>query len=119
MVCRRFGGAWPVLAVGAAVSACASGGDGREGDDTASGAFGAAMGSSPDGGAGFDAPADAPGPDYGEAAVFAWQMQGPDPAKDVYTQTGDYSFDLSKAVLTSWDHVVLLQNGAVAWGTPP
>jgi hypothetical protein len=56
---------------------------------------------------------------HGEAAVFQWQMQGPDPAKDVYTQTGDYSFDPSKSILTSWDHVVLLQNGALAWGTLP
>jgi hypothetical protein len=55
----------------------------------------------------------------GESIVFSWQLQGPDPAKDTYTQTNDYSFDASKNTLTSWDHVVLLQNGSVAWGTEP
>jgi hypothetical protein len=55
----------------------------------------------------------------GESAVFAWQMQGPDPSKDVYTQTNDYSFDSSKTTPTSWDHVVILQNGTVIWGTVP
>jgi hypothetical protein len=51
--------------------------------------------------------------------VFSWQMQGPNPAQDVYTQTNDYSFDSSKTTLTSWTHVVLLRNGSVIWGTPP
>jgi hypothetical protein len=55
----------------------------------------------------------------GESVEFSWQLQGPDPAKDIYTQTNDYSFDASKTALTSWDHVVLLQNGSVAWGTEP
>lgn len=55
----------------------------------------------------------------GESIMFAWQMQGPDPAKDLYTQSNDYSFDDSKKALTAWNHVVLLQNGSVVWGTPP
>ncbi len=55
----------------------------------------------------------------GESAVFAWQMQGPDPAHDMYTQTNDYSFDATKTSLASWDHVVLLQGGTVLWGTVP
>jgi endoglucanase len=55
----------------------------------------------------------------GEAVVFSWQMQGPDPAQDVYTQTNDYSFDASKGSLTSWSNVVLLQNGSVIWGATP
>jgi hypothetical protein len=55
----------------------------------------------------------------GESAIFSWQMQGPDPAHDVYTQTNDYSFDASKTTLTPWTHVVLFQNGGVAWGTVP
>jgi hypothetical protein len=55
----------------------------------------------------------------GESAVFSWQMQGPDPSKNVYTQTNDYSFDASRTTLTSWDHIVLLQNGILLWGTPP
>jgi hypothetical protein len=55
----------------------------------------------------------------GESIMFAWQMQGPDPAKDLYTQSNDYSFDDSKKTLTAWSHVVLLQNGSVVWGSPP
>jgi Cellulose binding domain len=55
----------------------------------------------------------------GESVMFAWQMQGPDPAKDVYTQSNDYSFDGSKKTLTAWSHIVLLQSGAIVWGTPP
>jgi|HubBroStandDraft_2_1064218.scaffolds.fasta_scaffold76922_2 hypothetical protein len=55
----------------------------------------------------------------GESIMFAWQMQGPDPAKDLYIQSNDYSFDDSKKTLTAWSHVVLLQNGSVVWGTPP
>jgi hypothetical protein len=55
----------------------------------------------------------------GEAFVFSWQLQGPDPAKDVYTQSNDYSFDASKTSLTSWSHIVLLQNGSVVWGQLP
>ena len=56
---------------------------------------------------------------HGESAVFSWQMHGPDPAKDVYAQTNDYSFDASKTVLTPWDHVVLVQNGNIVWGKAP
>jgi hypothetical protein len=55
----------------------------------------------------------------GESAVFSWQMQGPDPAKNLYTQTNDYSFDSSKTSLMSWDHIVLLQNGTAVWGRVP
>jgi hypothetical protein len=55
----------------------------------------------------------------GESVVFSWQLQGPDPATDIYTQTNDYSFDASDTTLTTWDHVVLLQNGSVAWGIVP
>jgi hypothetical protein len=56
---------------------------------------------------------------HGESAVFSWQMQGPDPAKDVYTQTNDYSFDASKTTLNAWDHVVLVQNGKIVSGKAP
>jgi len=55
----------------------------------------------------------------GEAAVFSWQMQGPNPATDVYDQTKDYSFSASMSALTPWSHVTLYQSGALAWGTPP
>jgi hypothetical protein len=55
----------------------------------------------------------------GEAIVFSWQMQGPDPSKDLYTQSNDYSFDASKTSLTTWNHVVLLDAGTVVWGTVP
>jgi hypothetical protein len=55
----------------------------------------------------------------GESADFSWQMNGPDQAHDIYTQTNDYSFDASKTTLTAWDHLVLLQNGSDVWGTPP
>jgi hypothetical protein len=55
----------------------------------------------------------------GESADFAFQMQGPNPATDVYTQTNDYSFDSSKTTPSLWPNVVLLQNGNVAWGAPP
>jgi hypothetical protein len=55
----------------------------------------------------------------GEAAVFSWQMQGPNPATDVYDQTKDYSFSPSMSALTPWAHVTLYQSGALAWGNPP
>ena len=55
----------------------------------------------------------------GDSAEFAFQMQGPDPATDIYTQTNDYSFDSSKTTPSIWQQVVLLQNGTVVWGTPP
>jgi endoglucanase len=58
----------------------------------------------------------------GESAVFSWQMNGPDQAHDVYTQSNDYSFDSTKNVgdaMAVWDHIVLLRNGEVVWGTPP
>jgi hypothetical protein len=55
----------------------------------------------------------------GEAAVFSWQMQGPDPATDIYTQSNDYSFDSTKTTLTAWNHVVLFESGSVAWGIVP
>jgi hypothetical protein len=55
----------------------------------------------------------------GQSAIFSWQMQGPDPAHDIYTQTNDYSFDASKGSLTPWSHVVLFVNASVAWGTTP
>ncbi len=54
-----------------------------------------------------------------ESAVFSWQMQGPDPAKNLYTQTNDYSFDSTKTSLTSWDRIGLLQNGTPVWGRVP
>ena len=46
-------------------------------------------------------------------------MNGPNQATDIYTQTNDYSFDASKTSVTTWDHVVLLQNSTVLWGTVP
>jgi hypothetical protein len=55
----------------------------------------------------------------GESFVFSWQAQGPNPAQDQYTQTDDYSFDATKTTLASWEHVVLLENGSVAWGEAP
>jgi len=55
----------------------------------------------------------------GESAVFSWQLQGPAPSQDIYTQTNDYSFDASTTTLTNSDHIVLLQSGAVVWGLPP
>jgi hypothetical protein len=55
----------------------------------------------------------------GESADFAFQMQGPNPGTDVYTQNNDYSFDSSKTTAAPWDHAVLLQNGIVIWGTLP
>jgi cellulose 1,4-beta-cellobiosidase len=55
----------------------------------------------------------------GESADFSWRMNGPNQATDIYTQTNDYSFDASKTSVTTWDHVVLLQNGAILWGTVP
>jgi hypothetical protein len=55
----------------------------------------------------------------GESAVFSWQLQGPDPSKDVYTQTNDYSFNAGMTTLAPWDHVVLTQSGSVAWGVLP
>jgi Cellulose binding domain len=55
----------------------------------------------------------------GESAVFSWQMQGPDPSKNLYNQTNDYSFDSSKTSLASWERVLLLQNGSVVWGRSP
>ena len=55
----------------------------------------------------------------GDSADFTFQMQGPNPATDVYTQTNDYSFDGARTALSAWPNVVLLQNGNVAWGTPP
>src|SRR5438445_686754 len=54
-----------------------------------------------------------------ESADFSWQMQGPNPAQNKYTQTNDYSWDATKTSLQPWDHVVLLRNGTVVWGTPP
>jgi len=55
----------------------------------------------------------------GDSARFVFQMQGPNPASDIYTQTNDYSFDGSKTTPTIWEHIVLLWNGTVVWGTPP
>lgn len=55
----------------------------------------------------------------GESFVFSWQAQGPNPAQDHYTQTDAYSFDATKTTLAPWEHIVLLENGAVAWGEAP
>jgi hypothetical protein len=55
----------------------------------------------------------------GDSAMFSWQLQGPNPAQDIYTQTNDYSFNASMTTLTAWDQVVLLEGGAVAWGLTP
>jgi hypothetical protein len=55
----------------------------------------------------------------GESAVFSWQMQGPDPATDIYAQTSDYSFNASLTSLTAWANVPLFQGGTVVWGTAP
>ena len=49
---------------------------------------------------------------------FTFQLQGPAPNTDVYTQSNDYSFEAS-GTLETWDHVVLYQGGAIVWGTPP
>jgi hypothetical protein len=50
---------------------------------------------------------------------FSWQVQGPDPSKDNFTQSNDYSWDMGRTMLQQWDHVVLLRNDTVVWGTPP
>jgi hypothetical protein len=50
---------------------------------------------------------------------FSWQVQGPDPSKDIFTQSNDYSWDMGRTALQQWDHVVLLRNDTVVWGTPP
>jgi Cellulose binding domain len=55
----------------------------------------------------------------GESAVFSWQVQGPDPAQDVYNQTSDYSFNASMTSLAPWTHVTLFQGGSIAWGAVP
>jgi endoglucanase len=55
----------------------------------------------------------------GDSADFSFRMNGPNQATDIYTQSNDYSFDSSKTALSTWNHVVLVQNGTVVWGTPP
>ena len=55
----------------------------------------------------------------GEALEFAWQMQGPDPSKDVFTQGNDYSWDAGKTAFADWDHLVLLQGNSPLWGITP
>jgi hypothetical protein len=55
----------------------------------------------------------------GQSAVFSWQVQGPDPAYDIYNQTSDYSFNASMTSLAAWTHVTLYQSGSLAWGAPP
>jgi hypothetical protein len=55
----------------------------------------------------------------GESAVFSWQLQGPDPSKDIYTQTNDYSFEASATTLAPWNHVTLTQGGTLVWGALP
>jgi hypothetical protein len=41
------------------------------------------------------------------------------PSSQQYTQTNDYSFNASDGALTSWNHVVLLVSGSVAFGVAP
>ena len=55
----------------------------------------------------------------GDSATFSWQLQGPNPAQDIYTQTNDYSFNASITTLSAWNQVVLLESSAVAWGLTP
>jgi hypothetical protein len=55
----------------------------------------------------------------GDSADFAFQMEGPNPSTDIYTQSNDYSFDGSKTTAANWDRIVLLQNGNAIWGVPP
>jgi hypothetical protein len=55
----------------------------------------------------------------GDSARFVFQMEGPNPALDIYTQSNDYSFDASKTTPTNSEHVVLLWNATVLWGTAP
>ncbi len=55
----------------------------------------------------------------GDACDFSWQFQSPDTAQDHYTQTDAYSFNAADTSLTSWNHVVALVAGSLAWGTPP
>jgi hypothetical protein len=50
---------------------------------------------------------------------FSWQVQGPDPSKDIFNQSNDYSWDMGRTALQQWDHVVLLHNDTVVWGTLP
>lgn len=53
-----------------------------------------------------------------EVLEFTFQLQGPAPNTDVYTQNNDYSFEAS-GTLETWAHVVLYQGSAIVWGTPP
>ena len=53
-----------------------------------------------------------------EVLEFTFQLQGPAPNTDVYTQSNDYSFEAS-GTLETWAHVVLYQGSAIVWGTPP
>ena len=55
----------------------------------------------------------------GEALDFAWQMQSANPATDTFTETNDYSFDVSKSAPADWAHVVLLQGSSPLWGAAP
>jgi hypothetical protein len=59
--------------------------------------------------------------DPGSWIQFAWQLNSPNPSAMQYTQTGAWSFNSSDTSMngTSWNHVVVLVNGSIAWGTPP
>jgi hypothetical protein len=54
-----------------------------------------------------------------EYLYFSWQVEGQNPSTDKFTQSNDYSWDMGRTQLQQWDHVVLLRNGTVVWGTPP
>jgi hypothetical protein len=54
-----------------------------------------------------------------EVLEYSWQVQGPAPSTDVFTQSNDYSWDGTNTALAPAQHIVALQNGTVIWGTPP
>jgi hypothetical protein len=55
----------------------------------------------------------------GDMIYFSWQVQGPNPSQDVFTQSNDYSWDPGRTSLQQWDHVVLLHNDTPVWGILP
>jgi hypothetical protein len=66
---------------------------------------------------GFSGSAPAISP--GKTAEISWKAHAEGYAIE-FIQTGDYSFDASKAIEpVAWEHVVLLRNGNVVWGSPP
>jgi hypothetical protein len=56
----------------------------------------------------------------GQAFVFYWTLSTANPASEQWTETNDYSFNAAdNAGLTTWDHIVVLVSGSVAYGIVP